>query len=249
MNISPNVKIPSSWKQFLLSLLATTISIAITFGTAALIDYNKKKNEKRQIVMMVMYDMYTSLKSIEKADSSISQSMEIQRQLAEDTTQFNSMTTARMGRLIPNVEYTETIERIFSSNIETINTVSNVLFTEVVASLYLMRHEYKTMICDAVKQELQQNRAFSTARGVLDFNYAQHALLSCGYLKSMQNLFAQAKQMMKVTDGEIEAYSKERANIENSLEEDGELVEEINKIIELQRSIDASAAKLKGPKK
>lgn len=243
MNITPNIKIPSSWKQFLLSLLATTISIAITFGTAALIDYNKKKNEKRQIVMMVMYDMYTSLKSVEKADSSIRQSMEIQKQLAEDTTQFNSMTTARIGRLIPNIEYTETIERIFSSNIETINTVSNVLFTEVVASLYLMRHNYKTMICDAVQQELLQNRAFSTARGVLDFNYAQHALLSCSYLKSMQNLFAQAKQMMKVTDGEIEAYSKERANIENSLEKDGELVEEINKIIELQRSIDAPAAK------
>lgn len=247
--MNTNVKIPSSWKQFLLSLLATTISIAITFGTAALIDHNKKKNEKRQIVMMVMYDIYTSLKSIEKADSSIRQSMEIQRQLAQDTTQFNSLTLVRMGRLIPNVEYTETTERIFSSSIETISTVSNILFTEIVASLYQVRHDYKTMICDAVKQELQQNRTFSTARGVLDFDYAQHALLSCGYLKGMQNLFAQAKQMMKVTDGEIEAYSKERARIENSLKEDGELDEEINKIIELQRNIDASAAKQQDPKK
>ncbi len=247
--MNTNVKIPSSWKQFLLSLLATTISIAITFGTAALIEHNKKKNEKRQIVMMVMYDMYTSLKSIEKADSSIRQSMEIQKQLAEDTTQFNNITMARMGRLIPNIEYTETIEHIFSSNIETINTVSNVLFTESVASLYLMRHNYKTMICDAVQQELQQNIAFSTARGILDFDYTQHALLSCSFLKGMQNLFAQSKQMMKVTDNEIEAYSKERFKIEKSLEEDDELVEEINKIIELQRSIDASAAKLKGPKK
>ena len=65
----------------------------------------------------------------------------------------------------------------------------------------------------------------------------------------MQNLFAQSKQMMKVTDNEIEAYSKERFKIEKSLEEDDELLEEINKIIELQRSIDTSAAKLKGPKK
>lgn len=247
--MNTNVKISSSWKQFLLSLLATTISIAITFGTAALIDHNKKKNEKRQIVMMVMYDIYTSLKSIEKADSSIRQSMEIQKQLAEDTTQFNNITTIRMGRLIPNIEYTETIEHIFSSNIETINTVSNVLFTESVASLYLMRHNYKTMICDAVQQELQQNMAFSTARGILDFDYTQHALLSCGYLKGMQNLFAQSKQMMKVTDNDIEAYSKKRFKIEKSLEEDDELVEEINKIIELQRSIDASAAKQQDPKK
>ena len=29
-------------KQFLLSLLATTVSIALTFGTAAVIDHHKK---------------------------------------------------------------------------------------------------------------------------------------------------------------------------------------------------------------
>ena len=33
----------SSMKQFMLSLLATTVSIALTFGTAAIIDYNKNK--------------------------------------------------------------------------------------------------------------------------------------------------------------------------------------------------------------
>ena len=68
----------SSMKQFLLSLLATTVSIALTFGTAAIIDYNKKQSEKREIVMMVMYDMCNSLSTIEKADSSIHKLMEIQ---------------------------------------------------------------------------------------------------------------------------------------------------------------------------
>lgn len=70
-------------KDFLLSLLATTISIALTFGTAAVIDNNKEQNEKREIVMMVMYDMYNSLKSIEKADSMIRLSMELQLQMTE----------------------------------------------------------------------------------------------------------------------------------------------------------------------
>ena len=62
----------SSMKQFLLSILATTVSIALTFGTAAIIDHNKKQKEKREIVMMVMYDMYNSLKSIEKTPLSAS---------------------------------------------------------------------------------------------------------------------------------------------------------------------------------
>ena len=71
-----------SLKQFLLSLFATTVSIALTFGTAALIDYNKKQKEKREIVIMVMYDMHNSLQSIEKADSLIRESMNFVRHAA-----------------------------------------------------------------------------------------------------------------------------------------------------------------------
>ena len=41
-------------KQFLLSLIATTISIVLTFGTAAIIDYNKKQSAKKEMVMMVI---------------------------------------------------------------------------------------------------------------------------------------------------------------------------------------------------
>ena len=78
----------ASMKQFLLSIVATSISIALTFGTAAIIDHNKKQSEKRQIVMMVMYDMYNSLKSIEKADSMLHQIMDIQLKVAEKPSLF-----------------------------------------------------------------------------------------------------------------------------------------------------------------
>ena len=62
-------KTKATLKQFLLSLLATTFSIALTFGTAAVIDHHKKQEAKREIVMMVMYDMYNSLEAIEEVDS------------------------------------------------------------------------------------------------------------------------------------------------------------------------------------
>ena len=35
----------TTMKQFLLSIVATSISIALTFGTAAIIDSNKKEKE------------------------------------------------------------------------------------------------------------------------------------------------------------------------------------------------------------
>ena len=61
----------ASLKQFLLSLFATTVSIILTFGTAAIIDNQKKENEKHQILLMVLCDMKTSLDEIQRADSTI----------------------------------------------------------------------------------------------------------------------------------------------------------------------------------
>ena len=37
-------------KQFLLSLVATTISIVLTFGTAYFVDKHKKESQKREMV-------------------------------------------------------------------------------------------------------------------------------------------------------------------------------------------------------
>ena len=39
----------STVKQFVLSLIATSISIALTLGTAAIIDYQAKQKAKREI--------------------------------------------------------------------------------------------------------------------------------------------------------------------------------------------------------
>ena len=99
-------------KQFLLSLLATTVSIALTFGTAAIIDYNKKQKEKRAIAMMVMYDMYNTLESVARADSAFRLSLDYQRQIAEDTTRFDEL-KFQLIHIIPRIDYTETTERIF----------------------------------------------------------------------------------------------------------------------------------------
>ena len=234
----------ASMKQFLLSLLATTVSIALTFGTAAIIDHNKKQREKREIVMMVMYDMYNSLNSIEKADSMIRQSMDIQQQIAEDTTRFNKL-RFQLIYLMPKAEYTETTEGIFSSSIETINTVGNVLFTENVAAFYQNRQIYKTMVCDSLTNEINQKMASFSLMGILDIDYSIYAIMSTGILKDLQRLYAQCKQMMKVSDEEIAAYRKEREQIEKGMTEGDEATDSIiNGFIQQQKNIDELKSKL-----
>ena len=235
----------TSMKQFLLSLFATSVSIALTFGTAAIIDYKKKQSEKREIVMMVMYDMYNSLKSIEKADTTIRQAMDMQLQIAEDTTKFDAL-RYNLARLLPRAEYTETTERIFSSSIETINTVGNVLFTENVAEFYQMRKLYTTSICDSISNDLARSQPFISLKSLLNFEYSFYAIVSSGVMKDMKRKYAQCKQMMEVSDEEIEAYRKKRELIDKALSESDEATDSIiNEIMQRQTNIDEAKSKLK----
>ena len=235
----------ASMKQFLLSLFATSVSIALTFGTAAIIDYKAKQKSKREIVMMVMYDMYNSLQSIQKADSTIQQAMDMQLQIAEDTTKFETL-RYYFAQLIPKAEYTETTERIFSSSIETINTVGNVLFTENVAEFYQMRKLYKTSVCDSIANDIARRQPFFSLKNSLDFEYSFHAIVSSGMLKDMQLKYAQCKQMMEVTDADIDTYREQREQIDKGMKDDDASGDSlVNRFIEIQSTIEAAKAKLK----
>ena len=235
----------ASLKQFLLSLFATSVSIALTFGTAAIIDYNAKQKSKREIVMMVMYDMYNSLQSIEKADSTIQQAIDVQLQIAEDTTKFETL-RYKFALLMPKAEYTETTERIFSSSIETINTVGNVLFTENVAEFYQMRKLYNTMICDSIANGVASSQPFSSIKKSLNFEYSFYAIMSCGYRRDMQHLYAQCKQMMEISDKDIDAYREQRKQIDKSMMDDDAAGDSlVNRFLQIQETIEATKAKLK----
>ncbi|MBR0274975.1 MAG: hypothetical protein IJQ76_02035 [Prevotella sp.] len=235
----------ASMKQFLLSLFATSVSIALTFGTAAIIDYKAKQKSKREIVMMVMYDMYNSLESIQKADSTIQQAMDMQLQIAEDTSKFEAL-RYKFAQLMPKAEYTETTERIFSSSIETINTVGNVLFTENVAEFYQMRKRYKTSICDSIANDIARSQPVFSLKNSLNFDYTFHAIVSSGMLKDMQLKYAQCKQMMEVTDADIDAYREQREQIDKGMAGDDASGDSlVNRFIEIQSTIEAAKAKLK----
>ena len=232
-------------KQFLLSLFATSVSIALTFGTAAIINYNKKQNEKREIVMMVMYDMYNSLKSIHKADSAIQQAVDVQLQIAEDTSKFEAL-RFKFALLMPKAEYTETTERIFSSSIETINTVGNMLFTENVAEFYQMRKLYKTSICDSIANDIARSQPYNSLKSSLDFYYSFHSIVSSGMLKDMQLKYAQCKQMMEISDKDIDAYREQREQIDKGMMDVDASVDSLrNRFLEIQSTIEAAKAKLK----
>ena len=202
----------ATWKNFLLSLLATTISIVLTFGITAIINHKNERKEKRELVMMVMYDMSNSLQEIESVNSNLRESFDLQIQIAEDTSLFDYTTYLQLFSMVPMLNYNETVEHIFSSSIESINTIGNVLFVENVSEFYNLRRLYQTMICDSSKYG-----SFETLESVLDNDYSQFIFPSETLYQRMKQSFVQCQQMMNISDEEIETYRKQREEMDEEM--------------------------------
>lgn len=195
----------NSLRQFMLSLVATTISIVLTFGTAAWVDSRKKAADKREMVMMILYDLNRSLEDIQKNDSTLREGVKAQLTVVEKPEQL-AQNPFFFVKYVVTFNYTETVERIFSSNIETINTIGNVFFAENVSDLYQMRKEYKEEIIDKYMEEYTATNGFNTYEAAINAQIPLYSCLSSQKLNHMKEIFEQCKKMMNVTDADLAAY-------------------------------------------
>ena len=87
----------SSAKQFVLSLVATTISIVLTFGTAAVIDNHKKNAAKKEMVMMIISDFDKTIEQVMIADTAFRTASRLQQELAIHPERYDS----QFSRFLP----------------------------------------------------------------------------------------------------------------------------------------------------
>ena len=205
-------KIHIGWKGLLQTIFATTFSIVLTFGTASVIERHKQAKEKRQIVLMTMYDLNNSLDQARHCDSLIQEFVEIQTRIFENPDAFEDF-GMDFVRCLPSINYTETIENIFSSNIETIHTISNVYFVEKASEFYQLRKKYTDNIEEFGKTFDTFLLSFSY-ESLTAFDPCHNLVMSVFLLSKMEHLYLQCKQIMNVTDKELETFYQVRQQIE-----------------------------------
>lgn len=205
-----NGRVKAMVKEILMSLVATTISIILTFGTAAWLEGRKKEEAKREMVMMILCDLAGNIAQAEKADSLLRQGFELQLAVAKDSALL-LQNPFLMAQSVPHISYTETVEQIFSSSIETINTLGNVLFTENISDIYRLRKQYKETICDKFMQDLDEIGGFTEYSQVMRIRYASEYIYTSGLLLcQMKEKLAQCQQLMGVSEADFEAYLQKR---------------------------------------
>lgn len=218
-------------KRFLMSLAATTVSIILTFGTTAIIDRKKQRAEKREMVMMIMYDMRESLKEIEQCDEELIAFFDLQVDALAHPEEFYEKTIVFYTHL-PFLSYTTTTENIFKSNIETVSTIGNILFVETVSSFYEKRSKYRTEVVDSFQQ--QAEGAVFEYESMADFNSLSFLHISKLLLTGMQKDFEQCKIMMKIKDEELDVFSRERENLQEAVRQES-VIEEMSTLAEEQQ--------------
>jgi len=236
----------SNLKQFLLSLLATTISIVLTFGTSAIIEKRHKEAAKREMVMMIIYDFDKTIEQVQNADSLLHQASKAQQEIALHPECFNSQRSCFIPAIaiINDNRFAETTEKIFSSNIETFNTLGNVNFVHEVSAFYNVRHYYQENVLVAFEKEVVGSGVLESLEGLFKVDFPMHYVTNTHILVQMQTIRNRCVQMMKVDEEELKEFGRQRVVEEVGSEEDERIHEQtILEYIEAEKIVGTAREK------
>ena len=208
-------------KELLLTILATSISIVLTFGTAYLIEHHQKMAARHQMAMMIIHDIDESIKQMEIVDSMITDYSNLQLEIA-DGKYSNSikMVIAELLQKDPSqVKFTETTERIFTSNVDTWSTIGKADFIDNVSRCYITRAQFKNEIIDAFHKEQWINESELKIKE-LDDLLEIDALFYMYYASNMINRMKIAnklnKQIMGISDKDLEKFTTKVAVLDET---------------------------------
>ena len=216
-----NIRNSATMKQFLLSLLATTISIVLTFGTSAIIEKRHKEAAKREMVMMIIYDVDKTIEQVQNADSAFREASLLQQEVALHPENYDRLRFRFMPAVMcAYTEFAETTEKIFSSNIETFNTLGNVNFVQEVSSFYNARRAYQETVLVPLKEMVSNSPVSRSIEDLFNFDFPECSFSNSNFLETMRKTRNRCMQMMKVKEDELEKFSRQRSVTEDNSEED-----------------------------
>ena len=196
-------------KQFLMSVVATTISIILTFGTAYFVDKNKKENEKLEIAKMIIFDMDQTIKKIQANDSLFDSVCQIQLQVAQNPACLDSL---RLGLVdvanIGMIKFSETTERVFSTSIETFNTIGNANFVDAATKFYICRQSYKDDIVGAISRDLEEHSILMSPKALFQFDLAEYRLSHHNYLRLMKQYRNYCMQLLSISEEDMKEFAE-----------------------------------------
>ena len=148
-------KVPNTWgKSFLTSVMGTTISILLTFGTSALVERKVKADVQRQTAMMVIHDIDVCVEQIEEmAKEEEERNNAVQYVLAhlDEIASLPYDTLQLATEMLADYDGNHTIfdnakENIFKSSQDIWSNLDNMAFIDNMEMFYREREEIESII-------------------------------------------------------------------------------------------------------
>ncbi len=131
------------WRNLLRTILGTTISIILTFGTNALIQQHHKIQDRKMTAMMVMSNIESFARTLETRSDRMAPTDSIAAWLlCTSYEDLELLPTNELDELISQatnvatLNHDHTAENVFSNHIETWKNVNNVQFIDNVGSCF-----------------------------------------------------------------------------------------------------------------
>ena len=160
------------------------------------------------MVMMIMYDMQETLRQVEENDSCLINFIRLQTDILANPETFDDK-LFDLRIFTPFSHFNSTPENIFRSNIETINTISNIAFVENVSSFYDQRKHYKEWVIDRFQKESEGKSLCYDS--LATFNTVEFYTYNHILHNTMLREFEVCKLQMNVTEEELQATTEENA--------------------------------------
>jgi len=134
----------STWKELLLTIIGTTISIILTFGTAACLDRCERVDDRKMSALMVMSNIESFSRNVDLMAQDIARCDSIGTWLLSlPQDRLNKISPEEASDIINEVigsinflSHDKTAESIFSNNIETWKNMDNFQFIDNVGKCF-----------------------------------------------------------------------------------------------------------------
>ena len=147
-----NHKFTGTFRELVLSTIATSISIILTFGTAQYFEHRQKKADARLMAMMVIHDMDNTAKQLREAVEADVKMAEGARYVWENFARLDSMEEYEMNPALSYIiqessaqwDYPldDASEKIFLSSQDSWKNINNPGFIDAVQHFYVERHQF-----------------------------------------------------------------------------------------------------------
>ncbi len=148
--LNHNLKKSSMMKELLMTFIATTLSIVLTFGTAHYLDQKAKKDLGRQTAMMVIHDMDNTVKLLKELAKEEENENNTARYIIDHLDMIDSLEYDSICKVLQYIspfsdadklyKFDDSSEKVFLSSQDSWKNIDNAGFIDAVHDFYTTRH-------------------------------------------------------------------------------------------------------------